>query len=88
MRRYRLIAARKEREWTQADVAQKLKITTGFYGMIEQGHRNPRLPLAFSLERLFGIPAGQLFPDLFYAQKSNEVLDDKEEAIISEAVNQ
>jgi putative transcriptional regulator len=82
MRRYRLIAARKNREWTQADVAQKLKITTGFYGMLEQGSRNPRLPLAFSLERLFGLPARELFPDLFYAQKPNETLAD------NEAVNQ
>jgi putative transcriptional regulator len=80
MRRYRLIEARKNRNWTQEDVAQKLKITAGFYGMIEQGHRNPRLPLAFSLERLFGIPAGQLFPDLFYAQNQNEILPDNEAA--------
>jgi putative transcriptional regulator len=88
MRRYRLIEARKNRNWTQGDVAQKLKITAGFYGMIEQGHRNPRLPLAFNLERLFGIPVGQLFPDLFYVQKANETLDDKEQTIISEAANQ
>lgn len=88
MRRYCLIEARKNRNWTQEDVARKLKITAGFYGMLEQGHRNPRLPLAFSLERLFGIPVGQLFPDLFYAQKPKETLEDKEQTIISEAANQ
>jgi putative transcriptional regulator len=88
MRRYRLIEARKNRNWTQEDVAQKLKITAGFYGMLEQGRRNPRLPLAFSLERLFGISAANLFPDLFYAQKANETFGDKEQTSISEAVNQ
>lgn len=88
MRRYRLITARKERGWTQADVAQKLRITTGFYGMLEQGSRNPRLPLAFSLERLFGISVGQLFPDLFYMQNTPEDLKDKDQEMFTDAVNQ
>jgi len=70
MRRYRLIEARKSRGWTQAEVAEKLNITTGFYGMLEQGSRNPRLPLAFSLERLFGLPIRELFPDLLYAEEN------------------
>lgn len=78
MRRYRLISARKNRGWTQAHVAQKLNITTSFYGMLEQGTRNPRLPLAFSLEKIFAIPAKELFPDLFYAQKLNKVLAEQE----------
>jgi putative transcriptional regulator len=88
MRRHRLIEARKRRDWTQADVAQKLNITAGFYGMLEQGSRNPRLPLAFSLERLFGIPVAELFPDLFYAQKANGTFADEEQTSISEAMNQ
>ncbi|MGI6588893.1 MAG: helix-turn-helix transcriptional regulator [Peptococcia bacterium] len=88
MRRHRLVKERKSRNWTQADVAKKLKITTSFYGMLEQGSRNPRLPLAFSLERLFGTPVADLFPDLFYAQKPNIVLGHQEQTSISEAVNQ
>ena len=88
MRRHRLVKERKRRNWTQADVAEKLKITTSFYGMLEQGSRNPRLPLAFSLERLFGTSAAELFPDLFYAQKPNTVFGHQEQTSISEAVNQ
>lgn len=88
MRRHRLIEARKRRNWTQAVVAEKLKITASFYGMLEQGSRNPRLPLAFSLERLFGITAAELFPDLFYAQKPNKVLGRDEQTMLSEAANQ
>ena len=68
MRRYRLIEARKNKGWTQAEVAAKLNITAGFYGMLEQGSRNPRLPLAFNLEKLFGLSARELFPDLFYIE--------------------
>jgi len=74
MKRDRLIRERIARGWTQAEVAGKLGITTSFYGMIEQGTRNPRLPLAFELERLFGLPASALFPDLFCAQKHNGAL--------------
>jgi putative transcriptional regulator len=88
MRRQRLIEARKNRKWTQADVAEKLNITASFYGMIEQGSRNPRLPLALSLEKLFGIPASELFPDLFYTQKPNATFSYNEQAATSEAVNQ
>ena len=88
MRRNRLVEARKKQNWTQAVVAEKLKITASFYGMLEQGSRNPRLPLAFGLERLFGIPAAELFPDLFYAQKSNTVLGCDKQTTLSPAVNQ
>lgn len=72
MRRMRLFRARKARGWTQAEVAKRLGITASFYGMIEQGVRNPRLPLALKLESIFGLPAAELFPDLFYDQEPNE----------------
>lgn len=87
MRRYHLIENRKKRGWTQAQVAEKLGVTTSFYGMIEQGSRNPRLPLALAMENLFGIPASELFPDLFYANKPNAPLGSKE-TTTTEAVNQ
>ncbi|NPV30754.1 MAG: helix-turn-helix transcriptional regulator [Firmicutes bacterium] len=87
MRRYRLIEARKEHGWTQAQVAERLGVTPSFYGMIEQGSRNPRLPLALAMENLFGIPASELFPDLFYANKPNVLLGN-EETTTAEAVNQ
>lgn len=69
-----LIAERKKRGWTQQDVAQKLGVTTSFYGMIEQGARNPRLSLALQIEKLFGIPLAVLFPELYCTHKPNETL--------------
>lgn len=79
MKRERLIRERTSRGWTQADVAKMLGITTSYYGMIEQGARIPRLPLAFQLERLFGLPASALFPDLFsYAEPNTSLANGKE----------
>ena len=88
MRRHRLIEARRNNNWTQTDVAEKLNITAGFYGMLEQGSRNPRLPLAFNLERLFKVPAEELFLDLFSTTKADKELNQDEQVTISKAVNQ
>lgn len=87
MKRHQLIEARKNHGWTQALVAERLGVTPSFYGMIEQGSRNPRLPLALAMETLFGIPASELFPDLFYVSKPNALFGD-EEAATAETVNQ
>lgn len=73
-KRNSLIAARKQKGWTQQDVAQRLGVTTSFYGMIEQGVRNPRLPLALQMEELFGIPLSVLFAELYCSPKPNETL--------------
>lgn len=80
MKRHHLIEARKKRGWTQAQVAERLGVTSSFYGMIEQGSRNPRLPLALTIENLFGIPASELFPDLFYPNEPNVLLCNGETA--------
>ena len=56
MRREKLIELRVQKGWLQEDVAKKLGITTSFYGMIEQGVRTPRIPLALAMEELFGVP--------------------------------
>lgn len=73
MRRTRLIELRKKHGWRQEDVAKKLGVTTSFYGMIEQGTRIPRLPLALAMEELFQVPAGELF----YELKPNKSLSSK-----------
>jgi putative transcriptional regulator len=89
MKRFRLISARKSLGWTQAQVAEKLGITPSFYGMIEQGSRNPRLPLALAMENLFGLQASELFPDLFCAHEPNGTLSQNGQATAKvETVNQ
>jgi putative transcriptional regulator len=64
VRREKLIELRVQKGWLQEDVAKKLGITTSFYGMIEQGVRTPRIPLALAMEELFGVPVKELFLNL------------------------
>jgi putative transcriptional regulator len=49
----RLRVLRAERNWSQADLAQKLDVSRQSINAIETGRFDPSLPLAFSLARLF-----------------------------------
>ena len=58
----RLKALRAERDWSQADLAQKLKVSRQTVNSIETGKYDPSLPLAFDIARLFG----QTIEDIFH----------------------
>ena len=49
----RLRVLRAERQWSQADLAQKLEVSRQSVNAIETGKFDPSLPLAFRLARLF-----------------------------------
>jgi len=49
----RLRVLRAERNWSQADLAQKLEVSRQSVNAIETGKYDPSLPLAFRLARLF-----------------------------------
>jgi len=49
----RLRVLRAERQWSQADLAQKLEVSRQSINAIETGKFDPSLPLAFRLARLF-----------------------------------
>jgi putative transcriptional regulator len=57
----RLKVLRAERDWSQADLAKKLKVSRQTVNAIETGKYDPSLPLAFSIARLFG----QTIEDIF-----------------------
>lgn len=57
----RLKVLRLERDWSQADLAKKLKVSRQTVNAIENGKYDPSLPLAFSIGRLFG----QLIEEIF-----------------------
>ena len=59
----RLRVLRAEREWSQADLAQRLKVSRQSVNAIETGKFDPSLPLAFKLARLFGTTIGEIFAD-------------------------
>lgn len=49
----RLKVLRAERNWSQADLAQKLEVSRQSVNAIETGKFDPSLPLAFKLAKLF-----------------------------------
>jgi len=49
----RLRVLRAEREWSQATLADRLKVSRQTVNAIETGKYDPGLPLAFNIARLF-----------------------------------
>ncbi|MFD2172427.1 helix-turn-helix transcriptional regulator [Tumebacillus lipolyticus] len=66
MSRERLVAARKEKGWTQKQVIENLKasfgieITQSYYGMIENG-RTPALRVAIAICSLLDLAVNEIF---------------------------
>ncbi|HET9250697.1 MAG TPA: helix-turn-helix transcriptional regulator [Candidatus Eisenbacteria bacterium] len=62
--RNRLRVLRAERDWTQADLAEKLEVSRQTVNALETGKYDPSLPLAFRIARLFGVSIEDVFrPD-------------------------
>ena len=59
----RLKVLRAERNWSQADLAQRLDVSRQSVNAIETGKYDPSLPLAFRIARLFGLPIEAIFDD-------------------------
>lgn len=62
--RNRLRILRAEREWSQADLAERLNVSRQTVNALETGKYDPSLPLAFKIARLFHLPIEGIFePD-------------------------
>lgn len=59
----RLRVLRAEREWSQADLAEKLGASRQTINAIETGRYDPSLPLAFKIARLFALHIEDIFID-------------------------
>ena len=59
----RLRVLRAERDWSQADLAQRLEVSRQSVNAIETGKFDPSLPLAFKLARLFETTIESIFTD-------------------------
>jgi len=57
----RLRVLRAERNWSQADLAEKLEVSRQSVNAIETGRFDPSLPLAFRLARLFDTTIEAIF---------------------------
>lgn len=57
----RLRVLRAEREWSQADLADRLQVSRQSINAIETGKYDPSLPLACKFARLFEAPIEAIF---------------------------
>jgi len=62
--RNRLRVLRAERDWSQADLAERLSVSRQTVNAIENERYDPSLPLAFAIARIFGLRIEDVFtPD-------------------------
>lgn len=61
--RNRLKVLRAERDWTQAQLAERLDVSRQTINAIEKGKYDPSLPLAFRTARLFELSIEDIFID-------------------------
>jgi len=54
---------RAEKDWSQADLAERLSVSRQTVNAIEVGKYDPSLPLAFKIARLFGQSIENIFND-------------------------
>ena len=59
----RLKVIRAERDWSQAELADRLGVSRQTINAIETGKYDPSLPLAFKLARLVGMRIEEIFND-------------------------
>lgn len=59
--RNRLKVLRAERNWSQADLADKLDVSRQSVNAIETGKYDPSLPLAFKIAAVFGLSIEAIF---------------------------
>ncbi len=52
-----------ERDWTQADLAERAGVSRQTINAIEKGKFDPSLPLALRLARLFNLTIEEIFCD-------------------------
>ena len=57
----RLKVLRAERDWTQADLAERLEVSRQTVNALEKGKYDPSLPLAFKIAHVFSEPIEAIF---------------------------
>ena len=57
----RLKVLRAERDWSQAELAERLDVSRQTVNAVETGKYDPSLPLAFKIARLFAVPIEAIF---------------------------
>lgn len=67
----RIAALRKSRGWSQAELAERLRISPSAVGMYEQGRREPSLDLLVQITKVFDVTADFLLTGSTRAEKDS-----------------
>ncbi|GGK81598.1 transcriptional regulator [Sphaerisporangium melleum] len=59
----RITDLRAERDWTQADLAQRISVSRQTIIAIEKGKFDPSLPVAFRIAKVFDLTIEEVFLD-------------------------
>ena len=59
----KLKVLRAMRDWSQADLAERLNVSRQTVNALETGKYDPSLPLAFKIARLFQMPIEEIFEE-------------------------
>ena len=57
----RLRVLRAERGWSQAELAERVRVSRNSINAVENGKFDPSLPLAFRLANVFGLTVEEIF---------------------------
>ena len=58
----RIRVLRAERNWSQAELAERIGVSRNAVNSIENGRFDPSLPMAYRFSDLFGLPVEDIFP--------------------------
>ena len=56
----RIKALRKERKWTQSDLAERAKVSAGYIARLETRRHDPKLSTLVKIAGAFKVPVGRL----------------------------
>lgn len=57
----RIRVLRAERQWSQADLAERVRVSRNSINSVENGKFDPSLPLAFRIADAFGLKIEEVF---------------------------
>jgi len=57
----RIRVLRAERQWSQAELAERVRVSRNSINSVENGKFDPSLPLAFRIADAFGLTVEQVF---------------------------
>jgi putative transcriptional regulator len=57
----RIRVLRAEREWSQAELAERVSVSRNSINSVENGKFDPSLPLAFRIADVFGLTVEEVF---------------------------